>query len=133
LTDTSRRGSLSVLQSLTENTGVTDLSTFVSLTAAAATHDSYKNVVVATLNDHVVRLSAMTRSYGWHYHPNSDEVFIGFEGVVVIEFEHSVVQLGPGEVFTVAKGVVHRTRPLHDKSVNLTIELAALETTWIDA
>jgi hypothetical protein len=34
----------------------------------------------AFVNDHVVRVSVLTESFFWHFHPNSDESFWAVEG-----------------------------------------------------
>ena len=88
----------------------------------------YENVVIARVNDHVVRMSLMTEPYFWHYHPNSDETFIGVEGIVILELVNQRVELGPGQTFTVPKGTKHRTAPAGVRSINLTIEKAEMET-----
>jgi mannose-6-phosphate isomerase-like protein (cupin superfamily) len=88
----------------------------------------YENVVVAEMNDQVVRLSLMTEPYFWHYHPNSDETFVGVEGIVIVEMEGQSLELGPGQLLTVPRGVRHRTAPGGARSVNLTIEGADMET-----
>lgn len=88
----------------------------------------YENVVIAQINDHVVRMSLMTEPYFWHYHPNSDETFIGLEGVVILELVNQRVELGPGLMFTVPKGMKHRTAPAGARSINLTIEHAEIAT-----
>ena len=88
----------------------------------------YENVVIAQINDHVVRMSLMTEPYFWHYHPNSDETFIGVEGVVILELMDQRVELGPGQMFTVPKGMKHRTAPAGGRSINLTIEHAEIAT-----
>jgi mannose-6-phosphate isomerase-like protein (cupin superfamily) len=88
----------------------------------------YENVVIAQVNDHVVRMSLMSEPYFWHYHPNSDETFIGLEGVVVLELVDQRIELGPGQMFTVPKGMKHRTAPAGGRSINLTIEHAEIAT-----
>jgi len=93
--------------------------------------EAYFNTVVSGVNDHVVRVSLMTTAYRWHSHPNSDETFIGVEGVVVIETLDGVVELTPGSCVTVPRGVVHRTRPKGERSVNLTVERGDLETVFM--
>jgi len=89
---------------------------------------SYKNIPVALINDHIVRLSVMTEPFYWHYHPNSDEIFLVVEGVLCIDLEDRTVELTPGLLFTIPANVRHRTWPKGDRSVNLTFELDAMET-----
>lgn len=90
--------------------------------------DGYKNILLSLVNDHVVRLSVMTESYHWHYHPNSDEVFLVIEGIVCTDLQERTVELAPGQLFTVPANVRHRTRPQGSQSINLTFELAGMET-----
>ena len=92
----------------------------------------YENVVLNKFNDHVVRMSRMEKAYFWHFHPNSDEVFLGVEGVMVLELENQRIELGPGQVFTVARGVRHRTLPAGSYCVNLTFERLDMETVCVD-
>ncbi len=68
----------------------------VDLTQRAKTLSGpYENVVLATVNDHVIRMSRMEQPYPWHLHPNSDEVFFGVEGVVIVELEDQRIELQP--------------------------------------
>ena len=99
---------------------------------AKALSGNYENVVLAEVNDHVVRISLMTEPYFWHFHPNSDETFLGLEGTVILEFDDRRFELRPGQLFTVPKGVKHRTAPAGARSVNLTIERADMVTVRVD-
>jgi mannose-6-phosphate isomerase-like protein (cupin superfamily) len=92
----------------------------------------YENRILCAINDHVVRISRMTEPYFWHFHPNSDELFIGVGGTVILETEEQRVELGPGQIFKVARGVKHRTAPAGASSVNLTIERAEIETVKVE-
>lgn len=95
--------------------------------------DSYANFTVAELNDHVVRVSVMTESYYWHYHPNSDETFMTLEGVLLIDLKTETIELLPGQLFTIPKNIVHRTRPKGKRSVNITMEHSQLKTVITDS
>jgi mannose-6-phosphate isomerase-like protein (cupin superfamily) len=88
----------------------------------------YDNHVVAAVNDHVVRISTMTEAYSWHVHPNSDETFLMLEGRLRIEFDNGAVELAPGDMTTVPRGVRHRTMPVGSRSVNITFEAADAQT-----
>lgn len=91
------------------------------LISQAVTSD-YDNRSIASVNDHEVRMSVMTAGFPWHRHPDSDESFLVVDGQLVIEFEDREVVLRKGDLCTVPRGVVHRTRPLGSRSVNLTFE-----------
>ena len=93
---------------------------------------NYQNIVLAEINDHVVRISQMTEPYFWHLHPDSDETFVGLEGTVVLDLEDQRVELSAGQMFTVPKGVKHRTAPVGARSVNLTIERADMTTVRVE-
>jgi mannose-6-phosphate isomerase-like protein (cupin superfamily) len=94
----------------------------ISLSYESAVAASYDNHSVAKVNDHEVRISTMTAPYHWHCHPDSDESFLALEGGLFIDFDDRTVELRPGHMITVNRGVRHRTRPIGERSVNLTFE-----------
>jgi len=100
----------------------------ISLSAESATTKGYDNHPVATVNDHEVRIGIMTEAYYWHCHPDSDESFLALEGGLFIDFDDQTVELLPGHMITVKRGVRHRTRPIGERSVNLTFERAGART-----
>jgi mannose-6-phosphate isomerase-like protein (cupin superfamily) len=83
----------------------------ISLAAESATAKNYSNHSIATVNDHEVRIGVMTEAYHWHSHPDSDESFLALEGGLYIDFDDHTVELLPGHLITVKRGVRHRTRP----------------------
>lgn len=91
---------------------------------------NYLSTVVGEPNHQVVRHSIMTRQYPWHRHPNSDETFIGLEGTVIIDTPDGSLELSPGASVTIPKDVLHRTRPKGERSANLTVELADMQTVF---
>jgi mannose-6-phosphate isomerase-like protein (cupin superfamily) len=103
----------------------------ITLKAESSTHLTFDNHPIANINDHVVRISTMTEPYHWHFHPNSDETFLVIEGRLSIEFESGSLELDPGQLLTIPRGVRHRTRPVGARSVNLTFELAQAETVGV--
>ena len=99
-----------------------------TLASESSSGASYDNHPIAIVNDHVVRISVMTQPCQWHLHPNSDETFLVIEGRLTVEFEDGTLELGPGQMVTVPRGLRHRTYPVGDRSVNLTFEAAGTET-----
>ncbi len=93
--------------------------------------DLYYNRSLTTVNDHEVRLSVMTEPFQWHYHPDSDETFVGVEGGLVIEFDEREIVIRSGQMVTVPRGVRHRTRPEGERSVNLTFERRGAQTAFV--
>jgi mannose-6-phosphate isomerase-like protein (cupin superfamily) len=100
----------------------------ITLKAECSAGFGYDNHPIASINDHVVRISTMTEPYHWHFHPNSDETFLVIEGRLCIEFESGSRELDLDQLLTIPCGVRHRTRPVGARSVNLTFELALSET-----
>lgn len=98
--------------------------TVTDLASESAATGSYDNHPIAQVNDHEVRISTMTQAYPWHCHPDSDEAFLALEGGLLIDFDDQTVELRPGQMITVSRGVRHRTRPVGDRSVNITFERA---------
>lgn len=99
------------------------------------THDvttSYANFSLTHVNDHVVKVSVMTETYHWHYHPNSDETFMTIEGILLIDLQTETIELLPGQLITIPKNIVHRTRPKGARSVNITLEHDQIETVQVD-
>lgn len=96
----------------------------INLAGESAGVDRYDNHSVAKVNDHEVRISTMTEAYHWHCHPDSDECFLALEGGIYVDFEDRTVTLLPGHLINIRRGVLHRTRPIADRSVNLTFERA---------
>ena len=92
------------------------------LTLSRAVTEAYRNVSLGEVNDHEIRMSVMTGQFRWHRHPDSDEIFFGVDGELIIEFPDREVVVKPGQFVTVPAGTLHRTRPAGEKSVNLTFE-----------
>lgn len=98
---------------------------------ASQYQNGYFNTVLSTVNDHVLRLSVMTEPFYWHFHPNSDEIFLILEGVLLIELESETIELSPGQLFAVQRNVPHRTSPKNGRTVNFTFEHQSMETVKI--
>jgi mannose-6-phosphate isomerase-like protein (cupin superfamily) len=94
--------------------------------------EPYRNVSLARINDHEVRMSVMTEQFRWHRHPDSDETFLGVDGELVIEFEDHQLVVQRGQLVTVPAGALHRTRPAGQRSVNLTFERKDAATVFED-
>jgi mannose-6-phosphate isomerase-like protein (cupin superfamily) len=68
--------------------------------------------VVAEMNDYQFKLVKIQGEFVWHSHPETDDVFLVLEGRMGILLREggveSRVDLGPGEMFVVPKGVEHK-------------------------
>jgi hypothetical protein len=86
---------------------------------------SWYNQTLCRVNDCLVRLGVMQGEFHWHKHDEEDEFFYVVEGRFVIDLEDRRVELTPRQGFTVARGVMHRTRA-PERSVILMIEGAGV-------
>ncbi len=75
--------------------------------------------VVAEMNDYQFKVSRLVGEFIWHNHPETDETFLVVEGELRIDFRDGAVDLGPGEMFVVPRGVEHK--PFAEKEVKLLI------------
>lgn len=66
--------------------------------------------IVAELNDYQVKLAKVEGEFVWHDHPDTDELFLVLHGQLTIDFRDGSVELGPGELTVVPRGVEHRPR-----------------------
>lgn len=74
----------------------------------AAIAESWRPHVVADLNGQQVRLARLRGAFVWHHHADEDELFLVHRGRLRLEFRDRVVELGPGELLVVPRGVEHR-------------------------
>lgn len=47
--------------------------------------------------------------FPWHRHEEADEMFLVWRGRFRVEFRNGQVEMGPGELVVVPRGVEHRT------------------------
>ncbi len=73
--------------------------------------------VVAELNGQYVKVVKCRGEYVWHHHADEDEAFMVLEGALEIHFRDRVVQLGPGEMCVVPRGVEHK--PVAQRSASV--------------
>lgn len=65
--------------------------------------------IVGELNGQEVKLAKLEGAFVWHQHDDADELFLVIAGRLVLELEdREPVELGPGELFIVPRGVRHR-------------------------
>ena len=70
--------------------------------------EHWKPKVVAEMNDYQFKLAKIQGEFIWHSHAGTDEVFLIIAGALRLEFRDGAVELKPGEMFVVPKGVEHR-------------------------
>jgi mannose-6-phosphate isomerase-like protein (cupin superfamily) len=66
--------------------------------------------IVAYFNDNKVAVVKVLGEFVWHRHDDTDDLFLVLSGRLVIELRDGKVELGPGELYVVPRGVEHRPR-----------------------
>ena len=70
--------------------------------------DTWSPKIAADVNDMQVKVAKLEGEFVWHHHENEDELFLVVTGALRIELEDGAVELGPGELVVVPRGVEHR-------------------------
>ncbi|MGH3072056.1 MAG: cupin domain-containing protein [Gaiellaceae bacterium] len=92
----------------------------VDLAAALAGFDEpWSPRIVARYNGNKVFLAKAKGEFVWHSHPDTDDLFLVLEGRLTIDLPDGAVELGPGELYVVPRGVEHRPRSEDGASVLL--------------
>jgi mannose-6-phosphate isomerase-like protein (cupin superfamily) len=74
----------------------------------AAIAEYWQPKIVAELNGQQVKLAKLRGEFVWHHHEAEDELFLVVAGRLRLELRDRVVELGPGEMAVVPRGVEHR-------------------------
>ncbi len=77
------------------------------LGAAHALTEYWSQEVVGEANGSLFKVAKGTGSTRWHTHEDQDEVFIVLEGDLTVQLRDRNVDLGPGDLFIVPRGVEH--------------------------
>jgi len=64
--------------------------------------------IIASVNDHEVKLAKFSGPFIRHSHHNADEMFVVLEGSFTMEFRDGSVELSKGQMIVVPRGVEHR-------------------------
>jgi mannose-6-phosphate isomerase-like protein (cupin superfamily) len=75
----------------------------------AAFSEHWRPKVVAELNGQELKLVKLQGEFVWHKHDGEDELFLVWRGRFRVEFRDRTVELMPGEMLIVPRGVEHRT------------------------
>jgi mannose-6-phosphate isomerase-like protein (cupin superfamily) len=66
--------------------------------------------IVGYLNDYKLQVAKTKGEFVWHSHPETDDFFLVVKGRLTIQLRDRDVELGPGELFVVPRGVEHCPR-----------------------
>lgn len=80
----------------------------VNLAAALSTFtERWEPRTVARLNDYEVKVVKVEGDFVWHAHADTDELFLVLSGTLTIRLRGAEVDVGPGELYIVPRGVEH--------------------------
>lgn len=63
--------------------------------------------IVGEVNDDHVKVARMKGAFVWHAHADADELFLVVEGCLTMRFRDRSVEVQPGELMIVPRGVEH--------------------------
>lgn len=69
--------------------------------------DTYHPRIVAAFNGHDVMVVKADGPFVWHKHDETDDFFLVLRGRMTIQLRDQDIELGPGELCVVPKGVEH--------------------------
>ena len=79
--------------------------------------EHYRPRTVGQFNGHDLMVTKLKGPFVWHRHEDTDDFFLVLKGRIRIELRDGSVELGPGELYVVPKGVEHR--PVADEEANI--------------
>jgi mannose-6-phosphate isomerase-like protein (cupin superfamily) len=83
----------------------------VDLAAKLATFDEpFQPKIVGYYNDDKIQVAKIKGEFVWHSHPDTDDLFVVVSGRVTVQLRDRDVELGPGELYVVPRGVEHCPR-----------------------
>lgn len=69
--------------------------------------DLWSQKKIADVNDYEVKLAKLKGEFVWHTHEDTDELIMVVSGRLTLQLRDGDVELGPGELFVVPRGVEH--------------------------
>ena len=66
--------------------------------------------IVGYYNGNKIQVGKVKGEFVWHSHPDTDDFFLVLKGHLTIQLRDRDVELGPGDLFVVPRGVEHCPR-----------------------
>ena len=79
--------------------------------------EHYEPRTIGQFNGHDLMVVKVKGPFVWHKHDDTDDFFLVLKGRLRIELRDGSVELGPGELHVVPKGVEHR--PVADEETHI--------------
>ena len=72
--------------------------------------EAFQPKIIGYYNDNKLQVAKTRGEFVWHSHPDTDDLFLVLDGRLTIQLRDRDVELGPGELFVVPRGVEHCPR-----------------------
>ena len=79
--------------------------------------EHYEPRTIGQFNGHDLMVVKVKGPFVWHKHDDTDDFFLVLKGRLRIELRDGNVELGPGDLYVVPKGVEHR--PVADEEAHI--------------
>ena len=73
--------------------------------------------IIGELNGQQVKIAKIEGAFDWHHHEREDELFLVHRGTFRMEFRDRSVDLSPGDMLIVPRGVEHRLVAEHEAEI----------------
>ena len=83
--------------------------------------EAFQPRIVGFYNGNKILVGKMRGEFVWHSHPDTDDLFLVVAGHVTIQLRDRDIELGPGDLYVVPRGVEHCPRA-HEEAHILLIE-----------
>lgn len=87
--------------------------------AKVALDDLWSPRVVGQVNDQLIKVAKVKGAFVWHKHDDEDEMFLVVSGSLRIEYDDRTVELNPGDLHVVPRGVMHN--PVADEECRIVL------------
>jgi mannose-6-phosphate isomerase-like protein (cupin superfamily) len=94
----------------------------------ASFDEAFRPRIVGYYNENKIQVAKTRGEFIWHTHPETDDFFLVLAGRLTIDLPDRSVELGPGELFVVRKGVAHRPRADEEAQVLLIEPIGTVNT-----
>ena len=76
----------------------------------AAVPEPFSPKIVGRMNELKLEVVKVRGEFVWHAHPDTDDFFLVLSGRLTIQLRDRDIELGPGELYVVPRGVEHCPR-----------------------
>jgi mannose-6-phosphate isomerase-like protein (cupin superfamily) len=99
----------------------------------ASFSERFSPKIVGYLNDYKLELVKAQGEFVWHSHEETDDFFLVLQGRLTIQLRDRDIELTPGELFVVPRGVEHCPRADEETHVLLIEPAGTVNTGGVDS